>query len=184
MSRVRYSHVDVSHIDYIGLVYSPSATSWRWLRTLLSRQYTLLKPSLIYQLVHRSGDLYPSAQLRILVRSLASYRFKSIDDNPNFPYLDIESKIKAANQLFGDIKYYVSGPTNPELLKSCIPIFIRFLHGLPIFISTSSEQVGTPPSSHLLSSNHTIRSFGFASFKSSINYLKTLLDHSNHTLKM
>ncbi|KAL5344771.1 transcription-associated protein 1 [Pseudogymnoascus australis] len=71
---------------------------------------------------------------------LASRRFTPIDDNPNFRYLDIDSRIKAANQLFGDIKYYVSGSIYPKLLKMYIPIFISFLRCPPGFTSTSSEQ--------------------------------------------
>ncbi|KAL5346622.1 transcription-associated protein 1 [Pseudogymnoascus australis] len=54
---------------------------------------------------------------------------------------DFESGIEAANRLFGDIKHYVSGPTYPELLRRCIPIFSRFLHRPPVFTSTSEQKL-------------------------------------------
>jgi transformation/transcription domain-associated protein len=56
--------------------------------------------------------------------------------------LDVKLKVEAAGQLRDSLDHYTTGVIYPAFLKKLIPIFITILKGQPVFISTSSEQVG------------------------------------------
>lgn len=54
---------------------------------------------------------------------------------------DVKVKAEAAAQLRDNLEHYINGPYYAAFLKKLIPIFLNCLHGPPVFISTSPEQV-------------------------------------------
>ena len=58
--------------------------------------------------------------------------------------IDVKIKFSVATELRDNLDLLCNGTTYAVFLKKLIPVFMKLLEGLPVFISTSWEQVSIP----------------------------------------